>query len=251
MTKKSTESIEVPKKDKVYIVGFAPSWVETPWDDQTAEIWTLNEAYKLAEREPKFRADRWFEIHDRFSPSKNTDEHNAFLAQCPCPVYMWQHYDDIPSSVRFPHTEIMEFFAERGSSGSGYFTNSISWFVAYAIYEGFKEIHLYGVDMAQDTEYQAQRPSVEYWIGLAEGMGIKFYVPQTSDILKCTQLYGFESNNKNRAWIKKQVEELKKRGTAAKQQELQHSNAAEQFKIQQAEIRGATSAYMEVLKRTQ
>ncbi len=242
---------EKPEKKKVIIMGFAPSWRETPFEDPSFEIWTLNEAYKLAQQQPKFRADRWFEIHDRFSPSKNTQEHTDFLKQCPCPVYMWQHYDDIPNSVRFPKEEIMEFLREKGYSGSGYFTNSISWFVAFAIYLGFEEVHLYGVDMAQDSEYGWQRPSVEYLIGLAEGMGIKFYIPETSDILKCTQLYGFESNNRNRAWIKTQIKELNKRSQAIQQQEMQLIQQLENVRRQLAELRGAVSGYTEVLKRTQ
>lgn len=257
MTKKNTESVksmgvvEAERKKKVCIMGFAPSWKETPFENQDYEIWTLNEAYKLAEQQPKFRADRWFEIHDRNSPSKNTEEHMAFLRQCPCPVYMWQHYDDIPNSVKFPKDDVVEFFSKRGCSGSEYFTNSISWFVALAIYEGYEEILITGVDMAQDSEYQAQRPSVEFWIGYAEGMGIKVTIPPTSDILKATQMYGFESNNRNRAWIKAQTKELGKRMNQHRNNELQYQQALLNEQLAQAELRGAKSAYNEVLVRTQ
>jgi hypothetical protein len=239
------------KKSKVYIVGFAPSWAETPWQDQDAEIWCLNEFYKVGKTVPGFHADRWFEIHDRNSKSKATPEHQQFLQQCPCPVYMWQKYDDIPNSVRFPKDEIIQFFEEKGYKGARYFTNSISWFIAMAIMEGFKSIHVYGVDMATDSEYGWQRPSCEYWIGVAEGMGIEIHIPSASDLLKCTQLYGFESNNKNRVWIKAQIGELGKRNQQFAQQQAQAQQAAHQAEIAQAEIRGAKSAYQEILKRTQ
>ena len=123
--------------------------------------------------------------------------------------------------------------------------------VAFAIYEGFKEISVLGVDMATNSEYQAQRPSVEWWLGLAEGLGIKVYIPPTSDILKCTQIYGFESNNRNRAWIKAQVGELGKRSQQFAQQQAQAQQAVTQAQIAQAEIRGAQQAYKEILVRTQ
>ena len=46
---------------------------------------------------------------------------------------------------------------------------------------------MYGVDMAQDTllaaEYSEQRPSCEYFIGLAEGAGIRVDIPGGSDLL--------------------------------------------------------------------
>lgn len=246
-----SENVE-NKKRKVCIMGFAPSWTTAPWLDKEWEIWTLNEAYKLAEREPNFRADRWYEIHDRYSISKNTDEHIAFLKQCPCPVYMWQHYDDIPNSVRFPKEEILEHFASKGYKGSGYITNSISWFIAHAIYEGnISDLLIVGVDLSQDAEYGWQKPSCEYWIGLAEGLGINVTIAESSELLKSGVLYGYESNNKIRNWIKAQSKELGKRAQMARQNELQYHQAMTEAQIQQAEIRGAKSAYMEILKRGQ
>lgn len=239
------------KKSKVYIVGFAPSWVETSFQDETAEVWCLNEFYKVGKTAPGFRADRWFEIHDRNSKSKAVPEHQQFLQQCPCPVYMWQKYDDIPNSVPFPKNEIIDYFEGKGYSGARYFTNSISWFIAFAIMEGFKEIHVTGVDMATDSEYGWQRPSCEYWLGVCDGLGIKLFIPKTSDLLKCTQLYGFESNNKNRVWMKAQIQELGKRTQHFAQQQAQAQGAAHQAEIAQAEIRGAKQAYSEILKRTQ
>jgi hypothetical protein len=252
---KVVEAAHVPdppgKRTKVAIVGFAPSWKQAPWDDLTYEIWTLNEAYKLANEVPRFRADRWFELHSRASASKATAEHQAFLRQCPVPVYMWSRYPDIPNSVRFPKDEIVEWLRRKGHKGAAYFTNSISWMVALALYEGFKTIALYGVDLANDSEYSFQRPSCEYFIGIAEGAGVEVIVPPASDLLKCTQLYGFESDNRNRVWIKTQMGELDKRGDALSQQLVLARETVRRLEIQQAEVRGARSAYYEVLKRTQ
>lgn len=236
---------------KVAIVGFAPSWREAPWTDEDTEIWCLNEMYRIAGEVKEFRATRWFEIHNRNSKSKSTEEHQKWLKECSVPIYMWQKYDDIPNSVRFPKDEIIGFLQEKGYQGACYFTNSISWMVALAIYEGFEEIQLWGVDMATDSEWGYQRPSCEYFIGLAEGMGIKVYVPPSSDLLKCTQLYGFESDNRNRVWMKTQIGELKKRAQAYAQQGEQAEKAYRQSEIAQAECRGAISAYQEILKRTQ
>ncbi len=239
------------KVKKVCIVGFAPSWKEAKWEDESYEIWCLNEMYKRSDQVPKFRATRWFEIHNRNSASKSIEEHQAWLKSCPVPLYMWDKYDDLPNSVKFPKDEIVAWLRDKGHSGAGYFTNSISWMVALAMYEGYEEIQLVGVDMANDSEYGWQRPSCEYFIGLAEGMGIKFYIPPASDLLKCTQLYGFESDNKNRVWMKAQTKELSNRSKTYAQQEEQHRNAMMQAMIAQAEIRGAKSAYSEILKRTQ
>ena len=245
--------MSVTKREKVAIIGFAPSWKEGPFDSSPddTEIWCLNEMYKVAPEIKNFRAERWFEIHDPYSKSKSTKEHHGFLKSCSVPLYMQKHYEEFPSSIAFPKDEIMKFFDEKGYKGSKYFTNSISWFIALAIMEGFKTVSVYGIDMATDSEYGWQRPSCEYWIGLAEGMGIEVIVPPSSDLLKCTQLYAFENNNRNRTWIKTQVGELKKRTQHFAQQEQQARQGELQAQIAQAELRGATSAYNEILKRTQ
>lgn len=237
------------KRDKVCIVGFAPSWIEAAWDSQDTEIWCLNEMYKVANQVKNFRADRWFEIHDLTSASKSGKEHQEFLKTCPCPLYVQKKVDWLPNAITFPKEEILNYFD--GKAGAKYFTNSISWFISLAIMEGFKEITIVGVDMATDSEYGWQRPSCEYWIGLAEGLGIKVIIPPSSDLLKATQLYAFESNNRNRVWIKTQIGELGKRTNQYAQQEAQARQAEHQAQIAQAEIRGAKSAYQEILKRTQ
>jgi hypothetical protein len=236
---------------KVCIVGFAPSYKEAPWGNQEYEFWCLNEFYKLAKGIPNFSVARWFEIHDRNSPSKATPEHAAFLKQCPVPVYMWTHYDDIPNSIRFPKDEVLAWFEGRGFNGSAYFNNSISWMIALAMMEGYKHIAVYGVDMSTSSEYGHQKPSCEYILGLAEGMGIKIELPESSELLKCGQLYGFESNNRIRAWMKAQAKEMDKRIAGLEQQLILLEKQREKIHEAISQCQGAKSAYAEILKRSQ
>ena len=212
------EKIEVLKSKitKLAIVGFAPTWNQAPFDDHQFEIWGLNELYKYFEKIPNGRADRWFEIHSRNSPSKSIPQHQEWLKKCPVPLYMWEHYKDIPNSVKFPKDELIKWLGDAGgrfkdNMGNNYFTNTISWMTAFALYLGFEEIHIYGVDMACDSEYQWQRPSCEFFLGLAKGMGVKIYLPQNSDLLKTGQLYGFESDNQLRIKMKARIQELQGR----------------------------------------
>jgi hypothetical protein len=103
---------------------------------------------------------------------------------------MQRHFNDIPCSVPFPRKVLEEKYG-------AYFTNTISWEIALALHIGVDEIHIYGVNMATDIEYQSQRPSCEYYIGIAKGLELatgkpKIYVPPESDLLKCFYQYGFE-----------------------------------------------------------
>lgn len=175
---------KVPVKENIAIVGFASSRSRAPYDDPSWEIWGVNELYMV---EDVKRIDVLFELHDLswIREGKRNPKHIEWLKKASIPIWMQAHYDEIPQSVPFPKDQLVERFGR-------YFTNTISWEIALAIVLGAKKIALYGVDMATDIEYTSQRPSVEYFVGLARGMGIEVYVPPESDLLKTPYLYGFE-----------------------------------------------------------
>lgn len=169
------------RRPNVAILGFTDHRKLAPFHDPSFEIWGLNELYRYM---PVEQFTRWFEIHDRAYFEQHDPEHLKALAQLPVPVYMQQAHPDIPPSIALPKAAIE---AKCGT----YMTSSIAWMLGLAILEGFEKIHVYGVDMAQDTEYREQRPCCEYLIGLARGMGIEVYVPPTSDLMKAIGQYAF------------------------------------------------------------
>jgi len=178
------------KVKKVAIVGTAMTFKDAPYDDPSWEIWGLNDHWNQLPR-----ATRWFECNNSACrtanvPHKPEIKRIDWLKKCPYPVYMEEHYEDVPMSIKYPWDEINAMVGELDPCGIGYFTNSVSYMIALAIYEGFDEISLYGVDMAVGGEYEKQRPSCEFWVGLAKGRGIKFYIPNESDLLKCMEPYG-------------------------------------------------------------
>lgn len=178
------------KVKKVAIVGTAMTYKDAPYSDPSWELWGLNDHWNNMPR-----ATRWFEAN--YEAAKKTPVSHQpnitrldWLKKCPIPVYMEEHYEDVPMSVRYPFEEINDWISEIDPCGRDYFTNSVSFMIALAIYEGFDVIHLYGVDMAVGSEYQNQRPSCEFWVGIAKGRGIKFYIPDQSDLLKTMAVYG-------------------------------------------------------------
>ena len=201
---------------KLAIVGCSDSKNLAPVDDMTFDIWGMNNLYPHLSR-----ATKWFEIHEIKFDGVNYYRRgerifrgqvvNEYLKQIGewtqkqnIPVYMHQHWDIVPTSIAYPIQDIVNAFGN-------YFTNSVSYMIALAIMEKYEEIHIYGVDMAvigadtlnpEANEYTYQRPSCEYFLGLAKGLGIKIYLPQESDLLKTRFLYGFEQQKED-AWKKK------------------------------------------------
>ncbi len=202
-----------PRRTKVAIVGFTPTRDQAPYPNPDFEIWALNDLFEAIPR-----VDRLFQIHSRQSIDTYTTrgEKASYIERLralPVPIYMTEVHPDIPNSVKYP---LEEMIAEFG----GYFTNTISYMLALAIHEGFHEIHVYGVDMAVGTEFMGQRPSCEYFLGIAKGKGIRLYIPYQSDLLKSRFLYGFQEDE--------EIAFNKKCESSVKMMRERHAQAAKQ-----------------------
>lgn len=95
--------------------------------------------------------------------------------------------------TNYPLQEVIAYF------GVDYFTNTVDYALALAIYEGFSEIDIYGVNMTFGSEYEFEKPGVEFWIGQALGRDIKIKVHgETSTILKTRDglIYGYGTKQK-------------------------------------------------------
>lgn len=214
-------------KPTVYIVGFAPSWIETPWADPNAELWGMNALHKLAGDKPWAR---WYQLHDIEKYHRDDfEEHTTWLRESGLPVLMfpehlvkYQHI--VPNAIPYPQQAILNRFQPHA-----YFTNTVSWMIAHAIYENRLKVGVYGVDMAQDSEYGHQRPSCEYFLGLAAGQGMEVELPPTSDLIKTPFLYGLEDGSVFRTKLDARMKELTQRRQEVEQQLGQLQQAHQQI----------------------
>jgi predicted DNA-binding protein (UPF0251 family) len=75
------------------------------------------------------------------------------------------------------------------------------------------------------SEYAKQRPSVEYWLGIAEAKGIRVTLPDQSDILKTTCIYGYHTTDAAKKMQVRQAE-LQQRIQQAQMREVQGHDEA-------------------------
>ncbi len=170
---------------KVAVVGFARGTRhQAPFFDPNVEIWGLNELYLHL---PRF--SRWFQMHDRktFEGGFRDEEHFKWLRNCKKPIYMPELHPDIPCSVRYP---IEEIEAELG----GYFTCSVAYMVALAIYERFDEIGLFGTDFIFKVDSGKQKECIEYFLGLAKGKGIRVHLGEDTRLLRGGRFQAAQDN---------------------------------------------------------
>ena len=158
--------------NKLAIVGTHPRTRDmAPFDNPGYDIWVFNEA---PQNPWVKRWDACFQMH---KPEVYTSENNfvradhwQWLQQSRGkPIYMQAIDPRVPDSVRYPLDEIISTLP-----GGDYrwFKSSPAYAIALALYIGYTEIALYGLDMSSNTEYGYQLPNFQFWVGVARGMGV-------------------------------------------------------------------------------
>jgi hypothetical protein len=163
--------------------------VGAPYEDKSWEIWACQTAITYPACK---RADVLFELHDDSywrDPAviKRVNDWGV-------PVYMQRKVDEIPLSKAFPLEDIAASF--KGFVGARYFTSTISMMMGLALHEQhYDRIALWGVHMEAAEEYGKQRSSMEYWVGMANGLGIQVDIPAESALCRANYVYGYDSES--------------------------------------------------------
>lgn len=155
----------------VAIIGSHPGTRhDFDYERADVDVWVFNEAMK---EDWVKRADGVFQIHKpviwRSATNRNDPNHYSWLKSGDTPIiFMQDKYEDVPKSEKYPMDEIIQAFPE----AQKYFTSSVAYAIALAIYKQYERIEIYGVEMATNTEYGHQRVGVAYWCGFGAGKGI-------------------------------------------------------------------------------
>lgn len=233
---------------KVALVGFTKSREDAPYDDPEWTVAGCNNLHRQPGMEELWsKCDVWYDLHD-LDTIRQDPVHVEWLQAGHMPCFVTHPQPDWPQALPFPHQEILDWVKGHGLAGERYFTNSVSWMFAHAhmLLEraGFDqgrggEIGAWGIDMAVDTEYESQRPSCEYFLGFAEGRGIKVTVSDRSDLLKCASLYGLEDSSPIVHKMRDREKELVGQIATIHQRRAEIDHEAQQLHTQEAHIYGA------------
>lgn len=217
---------------KFALIGSAPASVRgAPYNDPSWQVWGCSPgAYGVV---PKGRSNIWWELH-RYEPGQPwfSPEYCQFLREHPC-VAVAEPRKEIPNGFTLDVDALVKKYSPY------FFTSSIAWMMAHAIEiierDGdptTSKIGLWGVDMAANEEYEAQRAGLHYFALLAAKQGIEVGVPPESDLFRPRFLYGVDETKHFHIKMRARREELLQRLQAAdqmvmaKQQESQFLRGA-------------------------
>ena len=158
---------------RVAIMGRGVKW-EKGYDDP-GEKWLVSSAYF---RKPG-PADKIFQLHSKEAWEKD-------LATVKYKLVLAWHYPLFDFCEMLPHKKLVAEFGP-------VFSSSISWMLAYALFLGYDEIALYGVDMIVDAEYGDQRDYLFYLLGIAAARGVRVETQEYAGIHMVPVTYGVPS----------------------------------------------------------
>ena len=165
---------------RVAIIGTGPGREGAPYLEDDWCVWALNEI-----RQPTFT--RHWELHPRRVQSAHDFRALAAIRQ-PCYVLDPAEWGpgEVPSPARYPLARVQEAGMRR------YFSCTFAYQVALAVLEGFEELGLWGVQLhlGSPRERLVERRCVDYWLGYAEGRGLR--VSQDSGLAWQPHLYGYD-----------------------------------------------------------
>ncbi len=146
-------------KRKVAILGCSSSRDLAPYDDDSWEIWSCNEA----------EADRYEKMFELHPMSVQNKRELKWLKECKTPVYVLEETPLVPEGILYPLQEILE-----QPWADEYFTCTFAYQIALAIYEGVEEIGLWGmnIDIGSPRERTIESACIQHWLGVAKGKGI-------------------------------------------------------------------------------
>jgi len=236
----------------VCILGTAPTWKIAPFADPSVEIWALNDSWVL--NLP--RADRWFDLHPLHKMHFRHPGKKVYASDVPAGFFVrpvghleWLRKQTIPVYVQdaaalgspnartFPREDVMKALGP-------HFASSPAWMIGLALLEGVTDLHVYGIHLATEWEYQRQKPNMNFLLGVAAGRGIRLHLPKGCPLLTESHQYAFEEDpdvpkvrlQRKAEHLQRERQLIKQRQSGKKWYQRKDPNAASRLAMLNAQL---------------
>jgi hypothetical protein len=195
------ELVQKYRGKRIVIVGNGPYSTTHDFSNyaekcgEPASIWTVNggqELHKSSELE--FRMDDLLLCEKVNKEKMNKEQFEIYIHKLKnpsVPVFVSCLYPGFDNCIEYPLKYILSTLLKVRPCRS-YFAQTIAYAVLFAIFCGVKQIDFYGVDYIEGDRPE-QRPCVEYWCGVANGLGIATTAHEKSNFLRTVSSEIFEN----------------------------------------------------------
>lgn len=169
-----------------------------PWKGEKLPGDILIGINRTGDVEPRLDRLYCFDADHLFSP-----DHVEYLNKLDIPIFTRDRRTDIPLAARYPRAEIVEYF-----NGLTFSTCTVAWILQHVIYEHCKVeqvdqlilANMYYADHSR--EYLGALPCVNFWIGMALGLGINVVSADETAVVRPmpweSAEYGYSRNTNSR-----------------------------------------------------
>jgi len=158
---------------------------------ETDEVWTVNAMGGVIKHDLLFAMDDCKLQESR--PNRNIKRMMGWLKEHP-KFFTSKVYPDYPGAMAYPLNEVVK------DIGVPYLNGTVAYAVAYAIYQKFNGIRIYGADFTYKHVHKAERGRgcVEFLLGIAWARGIKLHLPHSTTLLDMCEdpnirIYGYDA----------------------------------------------------------
>jgi hypothetical protein len=179
--------------DTVWILGTSESLTDTPWDRKNEDYWCCWPVVSQPCAQGH-RIDVAFELHDEKTWQEYKQSIVDFNEKNQKSIVLMQRiYPGLEFAKVFPLEKLQDSINNKLLKR--YFSSTIAYMIALAIYVGYKKINLCGINLAtEEEEYSLQLACACAWVGYGVGKGVEINITQPSAILKLPYMYGYEGH---------------------------------------------------------
>ena len=181
----------------VAIVGMGKSWFDynlaKSHGEHFDEVWAINGVASVIFHDRVFMMDPSSRFLETDDAGGQTDSMAKLLKEHKGPIYTCELDERCPGLVEYPIQEVLS------ACGCHYLNNTVSYAVAFAVWNKVGTIKMFGVDFSYKGNLhfaEAGRASVEFWLSKAMFNNIQVEVAKTSglldtDVPQDEKLYGY------------------------------------------------------------
>ena len=161
--------------------------------EQYDEVWAINAMCAVVQPDRVFMMDPASRFFDSEDAGGQTEVMRRVLPELTCPVYSCELDERVPAIEPYPLDKIVR------DLGCGYFNNTVSYAIAFAMWSKVKRLSVFGVAFTYTTNMhyaELGRACCEFWLARCMADGMEVAVAPRSPLLDTNvtekeKLYGY------------------------------------------------------------